>query len=49
MMFIFSTNLNKTSVAAEDSCFPGLMSNMYCSITLKKILAPDLMKSRLST
>jgi hypothetical protein len=30
--FFFNTNVNQTSVAAKDSCFPALMSNMCCSI-----------------
>ncbi len=28
----FNTRVDKTSVAAEDSCFPVLLSNMSCSI-----------------
>jgi hypothetical protein len=31
----FNTCVNKTSVAAEDSCFPALVSNMCCSIVVK--------------
>jgi hypothetical protein len=30
----FNTSLNKTSVAAYDSCFPALMYNMCCSIAV---------------
>jgi hypothetical protein len=29
----FNKRVNKKSVAAKDSCFPALMSIMYCSIT----------------
>ncbi len=32
VVHFFNTSLNQTSVAASDSCFPELVSNMYCSI-----------------
>ncbi len=28
----FNTSVNYTSVVAEDSCFPALMSNVHCSL-----------------
>ncbi len=28
----FDASINKTSVAAQDICFPALVSNMCCSI-----------------
>jgi len=31
----FNTSVNKTSVAAEDNCFPTLVSNMCCSIPVR--------------
>ncbi len=32
VVHFFNTSVNKTSVAAKDSCFPALVSNMRCSI-----------------
>ncbi len=32
VVHFFNTSVNKTSVAALDSCFPALVSNMCCSI-----------------
>ncbi len=31
----FNTSVNLTSVAASDSCFPALVSNMPCFITTR--------------
>ncbi len=32
VVHFFNTSVNYASVAAEDSCFPALVSNMHCSI-----------------
>jgi len=32
VVHFFNTSVNETSVAAQDSCFPALVSNMCCSI-----------------
>jgi len=32
LFFFFNISVNKTSVAAEDSCFSALISNTWCSV-----------------
>jgi len=36
VVYFFNTSLYYTSVAAEDSCFPELVSNMHCYIVGNK-------------
>ncbi len=38
VVHFFNTSVNYTSVAAEDSCFPALVSNMCCSIKMSVIM-----------
>ncbi len=33
VVHFFNTRVNKISVAAKDSCFPAMVSNICCSIT----------------
>jgi len=35
VVHVFNTCVNKTSVAAKDSCFSALVPNMGCSIVLQ--------------
>jgi hypothetical protein len=35
VVHFFNTSVNKTSVAANNSCFPALVYNMGCSIEQK--------------
>jgi hypothetical protein len=32
VVHFFNASVNKTSVAAEDNCFPALVTSIYCSI-----------------
>jgi hypothetical protein len=32
VVHFFNTSVNYTSMAAEENCFPALVSNMHCSI-----------------
>jgi hypothetical protein len=36
VVHFFNTSVNKTSVAAQDSCFPAYVSNLFCSIGISK-------------
>ncbi len=39
IVHFFNTSVNKTSVVAQDSCFPAQVSNMHCSIVgISKLL-----------
>ncbi len=35
VIYFFNTSVDSTSVAAQDSCFPALVTNMCCSIAQK--------------